>query len=405
MPKLSWDRLFRGPQRKTNWPHTTIPDLKVLSVCNDIKGWCNSHPESNYQSIAPARVIRRKLPRTSESVVDPSFFSLLEVKATERSLVRVKGALVVGKEELIVLPNGEYVGELIALTPEGQRTMLSRELLNRAREPSRVLRKRGTFYPLSAIGWQNYYHWNHDVIMRASQVISHLPDHHKFIIPEGIRAFQQETIKLLGIGKRQLVPIESGETWEVESLSFSTPIFKTQIDSIEPLYWFREACMNFYGIQPRIGSKRILISRAGDNHYRTTNSSEVEEFLSNCGFETVEPRKLTLREQVEIFSQAAVIIGTGTGLSNMVFAPSGATIVQFQEPSQVVHALWTMSEALGHHYYYLFGETVPNPSNERADIFVPIEKLRMCLEQALGEGSKTQYPSSNAPNSNFVNFL
>lgn len=381
-----------------------IPDLKVLSVCDDIKGWCQLHPESNYQPIAPARVIRRKLPRTIEPAVDPSFFSLLEVKATERSLVRVEGARVVGKEELVVLPDGEYVGELIALTPEGQRTMLAHELGNRARESRRVLHKPGTFYPLSVIGWQNYYHWNHDVIMRASQVISHLPDHHKFIIPEGIRSFQKETIKLLGIGERQIVPIESGETWEVGSLLFSAPIFKTQIDSIEPMSWFCEACMNFYGIPPRTGTKRILISRKGDNHYRTTNSSEVEDLLVKYGFETVEPRKLTLRDQVEIFSQASVIVGTGTGLSNMVFAPSGATILQFQEPSQVVHALWTMSEALGHHYYYLFGETVPNPSNERADIFVPIEKLRLGLEQALEEESNTQFPSSNAPNSNFVNF-
>jgi hypothetical protein len=63
----------------------------------------------------------------------------------------------------------------------------------------------------------------------------------------------------------------------------------------------------------------------------------------------------------------------------MVFAPKGARILQFQEPSLVVHALWTMAESLGHRYWYLMGETVPNHGGARADIFVTLDKLQQAL--------------------------
>jgi hypothetical protein len=57
-------------------------------------------------------------------------------------------------------------------------------------------------------------------------------------------------------------------------------------------------------------------------------------------------------------------------------------VLQFQEDSQWVHALWTAATAMGFEYHYLLCDTVPNPGRI-ADIHVPIAKLEASL-RAMG---------------------
>lgn len=250
----------------------------------------------------------------------------------------------------------------------------------------RVLR--GNYYLAFVIGWENYYHWNHDVIMRLWKARDELPQDIRFLVPPRLKPFQQETLRLLRIPPDRQVAYDGDEVWEIEHLYFSTPILKTQIDIPGPLEWFRDLCRMGYQIRPSAPTRRIFLTRKTDDHYQLVNETEVERELALAGFETCAPGQMTLQEQVTYFSQAQMIVGTGTGLSNMVFAPPGAVIVQFQEPAHIVHALWTMSEALGHPYWCLMGESVPNPRHRLANIHVPLELLSrtlMAVESAHGE--------------------
>jgi hypothetical protein len=354
-------------------------------ICQNIQRWCEEHPEGEHRVITPASRITRRSPRTLEARVDPSFEPLCDVEVPDRALVRVAGARLLGPNGLVSLPDGSFVGELVALTESGRRAMLEGQPAYRELMPRRVRRRRGHFYPLFAIGWENYYHWNHDVIMRASRVIDHLPPDTRFIVPPNLKPFQYETLRLLGIETSRVEVFDGRGAWELESLTFSTPILKTQIDTREPLAWFKTATMALYGILPLPRQRRLYLSRRLDGHYRTVNEPEVEACLHEHGFETVVPGTLSLRDQAALFAEADVIVGTGTGLSNMVFAPEGARVLQFQEPSLIVHALWTMAESLRHRYWYSMGVTVPNPDATLPNIFVPLAKLEDALIAMLSD--------------------
>jgi capsular polysaccharide biosynthesis protein len=186
-------------------------------------------------------------------------------------------------------------------------------------------------------------------------------------------------LDLLELDDHPRVPFPRGAFWELENLYVVTPRLKAQIDSPEPYRWFRERAMERYGISGVRPSRKLYLTRRFDNHWRTTNEEEVEAFLSERGFETVAPATMSFREQIELFGQAEVIVGTGAGLFNMVFAPPGTKVLQLQETSHMEPALWMMAAAIDVEYHYVLCDAVPNPEHFNADIHVPIDKLEASL--------------------------
>lgn len=58
------------------------------------------------------------------------------------------------------------------------------------------------------------------------------------------------------------------------------------------------------------------------------NQSEVEKVLLGQGFESISPGKMSLKEQVKVFSEASVVVAqAGAALANMMFMPSGSKVI------------------------------------------------------------------------------
>jgi len=353
-------------------------------VTGDIKRWCADHVKAGYQLLAEPETIHRRLPRTLEPEVHSSFLPYLEMSTLEKALVQVSDASLVGPNGLVMLPDGSFVGQLIANGPEGWQAILAKQPAYTSPLPP-VRRQRGSYCSLMVVGWENYYHWNHDVIVKLHWLLERLPKDVRFIAPPTLKSFHWDTLQLLDLRADQLCYFRPDEVWELESLYFAVPCQKPSMDTHEPLAWFRESSQRLFGIPKRHPNKRIFLSRRGDTHFRTVNEPDVVEFLGAYGFEAHHPGHMSFREQVELFSAAEAIIGTGSGLFNMIFAPPGARILQLQEPSHMVGGLWTLSEALQHSYWYLRGETVPNTEHPTADadLFVPLPKLKHTLEAML----------------------
>lgn len=374
------------PRSVSPTPPAATPGL-APPICDDIRAWGLAHPGVNYTALEGPRTIHRNPPRTLEAAIDPAFEPYLAKEIPEKALVTVSGARVVGRNGLVVLPDGSYVGELIANGPEGRRIMLANEPAYHSPLPSAERNLSGDYFSLMVIGWTNYYHWTHDVVLKLGLALDKLPPECRFIAPPSLRPFQHEMLDLLGISRDRLTHFEPDQMWRLERLHFVIPYPKPSVDAHDYLAWFKAAAQARYPAASMAARRRIYLSRRSDTHFRTVNEDQVLECLHAYGFETQFPGQMTFREQVELFSQAEVLVGTGTGLSNMVFAPSGARILQFQDPTHMVVALYTLSEALGHTYWYLTGEAVANtdyPTMD-ADIFVPLDKLSRTLEAMLGQ--------------------
>jgi hypothetical protein len=347
--------------------------------CHDLDAWARSWPGAERVVVDDAFTATRPLPHTIEPEVDPSFPPRCAVQVPPRALVKLPNARIRGQEGLVILPSGHFAGELVARDEQGCRSLLRDVPAYYRPLPKRTVRRSGNYYAFLGLGFNHYYHWTHDLIMGMRGVEHLLPEDTQLLVPETMRPFQTETLELLGLRGRPLVPFPQDACWELENLYVVTPRMKTNLDSREPYVWFRDAAMRRYGVSQVEPTRRLYLSRARDDHWRTTNEPEVEALLQEYGFETVTPARFSFREQIELFAQAEVIVGTGAGLFNMVFSSPRTKILQFQDSGHIVHALWTAAGALGLEYHYVVCESVPNPGRD-ADLRVPLEKLERSLQ-------------------------
>lgn len=119
---------------------------------------------------------------------------------------------------------------------------------------------------------------------------------------------------------------------------------------------------NFYGFFKQIcpaGSKpekNIYISRRKSAR-PLLNESEVEDILSNHGFDVIFAEDLTFQEQVSVFSSAKTLISShGAGMSNIAFMNSGTSIVEIFTDKAIVEHFYLRSRHNEMKYMPIFAE-------------------------------------------------
>ncbi len=250
-----------------------------------------------------------------------------------------------------------------------------------------VVTKSGDYFSL-VVNWAvqaegNYYHWLHDTVERLFGVVPLLPAGTMFVVPATLKPFQYETLGLVGIEDHQLVHFSGEEVWELETLHFAPPTANSGSHRRDADEWLRDRIFQGFGVAPAAASRRIFISRRMMPTRRLVNEDDVEDYLRRYGFETCVPETLSLREQVELFSQAEIVVSThGSAFTNMLFSPRGLIVIDMIQPSMrsLAYVFWAMAEELGHQYWYFDADSVPRIGHQD-DTSVPLEKLAATLER------------------------
>ncbi len=81
-------------------------------ICHQIKIWLTSHFDNNYEMISTAQVIYKQPPKTLEAKVYHQFLKELEYEVPDRYLARLENVRLIGKDGLLVLPDGSYAVEV-----------------------------------------------------------------------------------------------------------------------------------------------------------------------------------------------------------------------------------------------------------------------------------------------------
>ncbi|MFN3075599.1 MAG: glycosyltransferase family 61 protein [Alphaproteobacteria bacterium] len=106
--------------------------------------------------------------------------------------------------------------------------------------------------------------------------------------------------------------------------------------------------------------RRLLIERRVPQFSsdRLVNKDEVADVLEKRGFEKVFPEDMPFAEQVEMFSETAILIAaSGSGMVNMLFAPEKAILVELlpehwdQTPDSYSGGPRRLTSSLGQEYY------------------------------------------------------
>ena len=347
-------------------------------ICDDVAEWAAAEGLETRTLLTP-RQITRHVPRTVEPQVTPNYLDRLVANQKGRSLVALEHARLVGRSGVVVLPDGSFAAESVY-----NRALLEEEPAYQA--PRRRARAQaGNYFSLMVI-WANggnYYHWFHDTLTRLFGVVDLLPADTKYIVPAALAPFQLESLRLLGVGEDRIVRFTGDEAWELETLHFAPPTTNSGSDRRDADQWVRDRILDGYGIVSGAADRRIFVSRRHASERRLANEVDVERFLRGYAFETCIPEDLSLREQVALFSEAAIVVSPhGAGFTNMLFAPPGLVVVDMIEPGMFdwTYVFWTMAEELGHEYWYLVAESVPRPGR-RHDALVPLDKLAATLDR------------------------
>jgi hypothetical protein len=227
---------------------------------------------------------------------------------------------------------------------------------------------RGDYIHFVSLWWPSHFHWLLDVLPRLSIVeqferLRRMP----FLVPTGLTHQQRESLELLGIKSDQL--IELNGNFNIERLYYPSTLSLSGNPTPTAVRWLRERFASRSRAQ-----KKLYVSRRDASTRRIVNEDDLVRELVPFGFEVVSLVKMRFSEQIHLFSDAAIILGpNGAGLTNSLFAPPGATVVELFSRNYVNGAIWALANVCGHKYGLLVGP------HHAQDIEVDIGKLLRLL--------------------------
>ena len=131
----------------------------------------------------------------------------------------------------------------------------------------------------------------------------------------------------------------------------------------------------------QLSHRNIFISRSKAHKRKIVNETEVISLLKLYDYEVHYFEDYSLRQQIEVMSQAKSLIGLhGAGLTNMLFMPKNGQVLEFRNRSDAHNnCYFSLASDLNHDYYYQLNDGNTNDTNI-VDVTVNLEELRTNLD-------------------------
>lgn len=171
---------------------------------------------------------------------------------------------------------------------------------------------------------KNYYHFIVEDLTRIAYLKEVAGVSEVLLDPNQLTRFSLEGLEMLGVG---VVPVKG--RIHLKSIWFTPLLGQPGIPSPLVNRLLRAAMPSDLAI----ASRMIYVSRRKSSR-PWFRERELERDLRKLGFEIVMAEKLSFLDQVKLFAEARVVVGPhGAGLTNSVFMPDGATIIELLNPS------------------------------------------------------------------------
>ena len=227
----------------------------------------------------------------------------------------------------------------------------------------------------------NYYHWLVYHLPRAYVLSRDCPG-----LPVLVPTAQQLpnvvalTLPIFNLGSSMQIPLHEGVISLRECVHVTMDLHPPP-----ELRAVSTRLRNAFAQPWRTSPRRIYVSRKAARWRRLVNEEQVINLLVDYDFEVVAFEALDFAEQVAICATAEIIAGAhGAGLTNMMFAPQGAIVVEFVSERFPNSDYYSLANALGHHYAMARAEAVGAVQDVAYDdISVPIDTLRPVILRAI----------------------
>lgn len=129
--------------------------------------------------------------------------------------------------------------------------------------------------------------------------------------------------------------------------------------------------------------RRLFISRRGARSRRCLNEDALMARLAPLGFERLQLEALPVRQQLEAFAGAEVVVGVhGAGLTNVVACREGATLVELLPGDGPFNHYFLMASILGVRHGHLMGSR-SDPASEDFTV-VPDQLVALLASWGIG---------------------
>lgn len=173
-----------------------------------------------------------------------------------------------------------------------------------------------------------------------------------------------ETLHMLGI--RDIIEWDATLA-RVERLLIPMTLQGTGRPSGFATRWVKDTLLTALGVDlPAFDAPKIYLSRQSATKRRVINEAEVLDFLQPLGYQSFQLEKLSINEQIGLFTQAKHVLGPhGAGFANAIYS-SEATLLEFFEPSYVNACYYRLANVRNFEYGFLLAES--DDLNMRVDI-------------------------------------
>lgn len=252
---------------------------------------------------------------------------------------------------------------------------------------TRPTRVSGTVLHLNTRGAAtNYYHFLFDALPRFGVFRECLPEHQidAVILPHSA-GYQRQLIEMMGL-RTDLIDPADGTWYQADRLLVPS----TPNESISCPHWVLDwVRATFPPSRETRRRRRLYISRGDEpNTRRFLHEAELMVALDKWNFESIDPGKLTVQEQINTFADAEIVVGAhGAGLTNIAFCQKDTSVIELFAKDYVHLGLWSIAVAAGLDYRYIVSEGGSRPSGRQMkpfqDVDVPVEIVRSAVEACL----------------------
>ena len=250
--------------------------------------------------------------------------------------------------------------------------------------------------------WRNYGHWLVDSAALLALVVDRLRGNDiQIVVGKQIApAMRRVVAETLGIVAPGIPVVEHDDS---EPVMFSRLYYVTPT-SVSPLFKLPDALRALRGKlvteAPR-PARRLYVQRDAQGPRTLLNEPDVLRVAASHGFEVVRPERLGLREQAQLFSEAAVVMGVkGAGLTNLVFAPRDSAAVVLSPSNWADSFFWDLAGQLGITYVEVVGGAVDGVAEPPNSPFtIDLARLDEALARATGRAPAMPVPRSEEASS------
>ena len=302
--------------------------------------------------VRPAETIRRTAPAPGPA--DHIFRDALVETVARTVVAELPHGRVLGPYGAVITGRGDLVQDLsyyFGTTRPREHPLFLHPF------PPPPLEVPGRLGVLAMRGDLNYYHFLMDVLPRLAVFAgaATLAEPAQWYVPRD-KPFQAQLLDLVGVKPERV--LDSSRHPHVRAESLIVPSPPSMVVSNPPwvVDWLRTVLLPVP--IPRVVGRGVYVTRGASGHNRAiTNEDAVIRALRARAFEIVDPAALSVADQIRTFAQASIIVSAhGAALANLVFASSGATVVELFPAGNLVPDYWKLACGVpGLTYRYLLG--------------------------------------------------